>query len=239
MNYRVNGFTGIKAILFDVDDTLYDRGGVQDEILKIITKKLPTLFKNVEMDRISASFYESDMIITAEFDSGAPLEGLRERRSALFLKALGLPEEYTIPITQIYMDEYPKIKSEVPDAVATIQSLAKAYKIGIVSNSFADVQFRKLETLGILSEMSCIILSDETGLRKPDPEIFIRAASQLEINPSDCLYVGDSYVNDIIGAANAGMLTCWFNRENNAIEDFKLQPNFIIRELKELISICK
>jgi HAD superfamily hydrolase (TIGR01549 family) len=231
--------TGIKAILFDVDDTLYDREGVQDKALEIIIKKLPALFKNIEMDRIRTAFYEADMIITAEFDSGAPLEGLRERRSALFLKALGLPEEYAVPITRIYMDEYPKVKAEVPDAVATVRSLAESYKVGIVSNSFGDVQYRKLETLELISEMSCIILSDETGLRKPDPEIFIRAALQLEINPSECLYVGDSYVNDIIGAANAGMLTCWFNRENKTIENSILQPNFIIRELKELISICK
>jgi HAD superfamily hydrolase (TIGR01549 family) len=231
--------TGVKAVLFDLDDTLYDRAGVQDKALEIIVKKLPVLFKGIEMERISAAFYESDMIVTVEFDAGAPLEGLRDRRSGLFLRALGLPEEYAVTITRIYMDEYPKLKSEVPGAVATVRSLVKSYKVGIVSNGFADVQHRKLETLELLSDIPSITLSDETGLRKPDPEIFIRGALQLEINPSECLYVGDSYVNDIIGAANAGMLTCWFNRENKTIENPVSQPDFIITELKELINICK
>lgn len=231
--------TGIKAILFDVDDTLYDREGVQGKALEIIVKKLPALFKNIDMDRISAAFYESDEIVTEEFNAGAPLEGLREKRSALTLRALGLSEEYTDTITRIYMEEYPKIKAEVPDAVTTVRTLAKSYKVGIVSNSFADVQYRKLNTLDLLSEMSCIILSDETGLRKPNPEIFTRAALKLEVEPSECLYVGDSYVNDIIGAANAGMLTCWFNRDNKTIENLIPQPDFIIRELKELIDICR
>jgi len=229
----------IKAVLFDVDYTLFDRKGVQDKVLEIIVRKLPNLFNAIKMDSITAAFYESDEIVTAEFDAGAPLEGLRERRSALFLRALGLPEEYTDTITRIYMEEYPKLKAEVPDAVATVRTLSKSYKVGIVSNSFADVQYRKLGTLEILADMSCVILSDETGLRKPDPEIFIRAALRLEVEPSECLYVGDSYVNDIIGAKSAGMLACWFNRDDKKPETVAEQPDFIIRKLEELISICR
>lgn len=229
----------IKAVLFDVDDTLYDRNTAQYITLDIIVRRLPEIFNGVDLGRITPAFIESDVITTREFEEGAPGEGLRDRRSRIFLNLLGLPEEYASTITELYVSEYPKVKAEVPGAVATVRELAKTFKIGIVSNSFTDVQYRKLETLGLLPELSCIVLSDEIGVRKPDPGIFTHATSLLELHPSACLYVGDSYTNDVIGAKKAGMLACWFNREKKKPGNLVMSHDFIIEKLVELIEICR
>ena len=229
----------IDAVLFDVDETLFDRESAQHMVLDVIVRRLPELFNGIDMESITAAFIESDVITTKEFDEGAPGEGLRDRRSGIFLSLLGLPEECTPTITEMYVSEYPKVKAEVSGAVATVTELAKTFKVGVVSNSFADVQYRKLEALGLRPQLSCIMLSDEIGVRKPDPLIFTQAASLLEVEPSACLYVGDSYANDVIGARNAGMLACWFNPDNKKPESLITQPDFIIKKLEELINLCR
>jgi HAD superfamily hydrolase (TIGR01509 family) len=79
------------------------------------------------------------------------------------------------------------------------------------------VQLRKLDTLGIRHVFSCIVLSEEFGIRKPDPRIFFHAAGLLGVSPSECLYIGDSYKNDITGSRAAGMLSCWFKRGHSSL----------------------
>ncbi len=227
----------IGAVLFDIDDTLYDRNAAQYMALDIIVQRLPEIFKGIDKERATAAFMESDIITTLEFDAGAPGEGIRDRRSRIFLSALGLPEEYAGTITEIYVTEYPKVKAEVPGAVAAIRELTKTFKVGVVSNSFADVQYQKLEVLGLRHGLSCIVLSDELGIRKPEPGIFTHAASLLQVHPTECLYVGDSYANDIIGANNAGMKVCWFNPEHKKPGTKYVQVDYEIQELAELITV--
>ena len=57
------------------------------------------------------------------------------------------------------------------------------------------------------------MISEAEGLRKPDPAIFLRAADWLHVEPSQCLFVGDNPVVDILGAHAAGMRTAWFRRD--------------------------
>jgi putative hydrolase of the HAD superfamily len=56
----------------------------------------------------------------------------------------------------------------------------------------------------------------------------------LHRQPQECLYVGDSYANDVIGAKNAGMRACWLNRAEVKMPDEKTKPDFIIGKFEEL-----
>ena len=108
-----------------------------------------------------------------------------------------------------------------------------------VSNGLADVQYRKLETMGLYDLFSCIVLSEVIGIRKPDPAIFQKAASLIHVKPAECLYVGDSYVNDVIGAKNAGMQACWLNPESIKPQDETIKADFIISKLEELPALLR
>jgi putative hydrolase of the HAD superfamily len=224
----------IKAILFDVDETLFDRVLAQQAVLELIVRQLPRVFSNYEPERVLAAFLESDRVTTEVFNSGGPSEGSRDRRSKLFLQLLGIDEKYTTKITELYVKDYPGVKAQVDGAVPVIKQLSRKYRLGVVSNGFTDVQYRKLEGMGLRDLFSCVVLSEEIGIRKPDSRIFHRAASLLHMQPQECLYVGDSYTNDVIGAKNAGMQVCWFNRESQQIPDEKIKPDFIITKFAEL-----
>jgi putative hydrolase of the HAD superfamily len=55
-------------------------------------------------------------------------------------------------------------------------------------------------------------VSEEAGVAKPDPKIFEIALDRLGVGALETVMVGDSWINDIAGAAAAGLRTVWFNR---------------------------
>lgn len=235
----IDRMENIRAVLFDVDDTLFDRKGAQLLALERLIERLPGIFQDIEQERIAAAFVESDLITTRDFDAGAPSEGLREIRSRLFLRMLGLSEDHAGTITEIYLREYPAVNAAMPGAGALVKGLDGRYLKGIVSNGFPDIQYTKLETIGLRREFSCIVLSEEFGVRKPDPRIFTHAAALLNVKPAECLYVGDSYKNDVIGAAGAGIRTCWFKHNSAMHPTGDLKADMVINNLAELAVILK
>lgn len=226
----------IKAILFDVDDTLYDRNLAQRKVLDLIIDQLPDVFGSLEKEHILEAFLESDRISTADFNTGFPFEGLRDNRNRIFLRLIGVAEDYAGTITELYVKYSPTIKAPVVGAVYTVKNLSKMFKVGVVSNGAPDVQYRKLETIGLRNLFSCIVLSEEIGsVRKPDPRIFQLALSTLHVKPSECLFVGDSYDNDVIGAKAVGMQACWLNRESLKLKNENIKANFVISRIDELL----
>jgi putative hydrolase of the HAD superfamily len=158
---------------------------------------------------------------------------MRESRSKLFLHLLGINENFAAAFTEIYVKDYPTVKTPVAGAIPLVRKLSKKITVGVVSNGLPDVQYTKLETLGLRDLFSCIVLSEEFGVRKPDSRIFLHAASILKMQPSECLYIGDSYPIDIIGAKNAGMQACWLNRDGAKPRDEKIRADFVISKMQE------
>jgi putative hydrolase of the HAD superfamily len=224
----------IKAVLFDVDDTLFDRALAQKAVLELIVKQMPGVFDGLKPERVLEAYLESDRVSTERFDAGAPSEALRDLRNKLFLQLLSLKDDLAATISEIYVRDYPKVKTPVAGAIPLVKKLSRIFKVGIVSNGLADVQYTKLETMGLRDLFSCVVLSEEFGIRKPDKRIFRHAAAMLHMQPPECLYVGDSYVNDIIGAKNAGMLACWLNPASLQPPDEKIKVDFIISRFREL-----
>jgi putative hydrolase of the HAD superfamily len=231
--------SNIKAVLFDIDDTLFDRNKAQVMILDNIIKRFPQAFQFMEKKRVLEAFLESDRVSTEAFAAGAPSEGLRDLRSRLFLRLLYITEEYADAITEIYVREYPTVNAPVDSAVSLVKASSCRFKVGVVSNGLPDVQYQKLETIGLRDIFACIVLSEEIGIRKPDPGIFRRAANLLQLPPSQCLYIGNSYTDDIIGAKAAGMSTCWFCRDASYPENALVHTDYVVGNLEEFKQILK
>jgi putative hydrolase of the HAD superfamily len=230
--------TEMKAILFDIDDTLYDRNKSQPLVLDKIVKLFPHLFSAMDKQLVLDTFLESDRISTKDWEAGLHHDDIREYRSKLFLKALDLPLEHAEAITEAYVQEYPFINAPVDNAVELVQKAMRRFKTGVISNSMPDVQYQKITTLGLNGYFSCVVIATEIGLKKPDPRIFHYAAKQLKVLPGECMYIGDNYENDITGAKGAGMATCWFRRNNTVIEN-TVDADYIVESLEEAEGILE
>jgi HAD superfamily hydrolase (TIGR01509 family) len=224
----------LRAVLFDVDDTLFDRTRAQNDLVRELAHRLDDLFAGIPFERTREAFFESDRRVNQLMDSGKIVEGARAERSRLFLGLLHLDESAAGRVTDEYMKLYPEINVPVKGSVQTLGFLHGRYQLGVVSNGFVDIQHHKLESLGIARLFDCVVLSDELGIRKPDPRIFEEALKRLGRTPDECLYVGDSCRYDVAGARNAGIRTCWFNPEGARRPPGESEPEFEIHSFSEL-----
>lgn len=92
-----------------------------------------------------------------------------------------------------------------PDTFATLGQLrSRNIKIGLVSNWDSRLR-RILDGLNITDLLDCLVISSEVGFRKPRPEIFNHALSQLGIEAREAIHAGDVYEDDYLGASQAGL----------------------------------
>lgn len=95
-----------------------------------------------------------------------------------------------------------------------LRSLAQNYRLALLSNFDDGVTARRvLAESGLDSFFETIVISEEEGLRKPSRAIFERACTRLAVSPADCLYIGDTLVEDIEGASGAGLPALWIRRQ--------------------------
>lgn len=85
-------------------------------------------------------------------------------------------------------------------------------RLAVITNGWSAFQRRTIDAIGIADAVDLILISEAEGLRKPDPRLFLRAAKQLGVSPSDRLYVGDNPDADILGAYATGMRAAWLRR---------------------------
>lgn len=90
-------------------------------------------------------------------------------------------------------------------AAETLEALReRGYRLGVVSNSNGHVR-RLLARAGLAALFEVIVDSAEVGIEKPDPRIFFLATELLGVEPARCVYVGDIYEIDVVGARKAGL----------------------------------
>jgi Haloacid dehalogenase-like hydrolase len=94
--------------------------------------------------------------------------------------------------------------------VETLTALqAQGIRLGIVANGRAQGQHTKIARLGIRPYLSAVIISEAVQIEKPNPRIFARALAEVGCQASQAWFVGDHPVNDILGAAAAGLQPIW------------------------------
>ncbi len=129
------------------------------------------------------------------------------------------------------------------DVKSTLVRLCeRGYTLGIIANTISETEIPDwLEENGLKQYFNIVVLSSILGIRKPNPEIFLRAARQADIEPYHCAYVGDNPSRDIRGARLAGfklvvilLEAATLNKEPPKVKD---RPDFIIHECCDLLNI--
>ena len=85
----------------------------------------------------------------------------------------------------------------------------------MITNGASSEQRLKITTVGLDRFFPEPLISDEVGVQKPDPAIFEQALTTLEVLASDAVYIGNSFVNDVEGAAAVGMDTIWLDHHGS------------------------
>jgi putative hydrolase of the HAD superfamily len=127
-----------------------------------------------------------------------------------------------------------------PGMTETLATLrAGGLALGLVTNGEAVFQSRYIEALGLRERVDAILISEIEGIRKPDRELFLRAAKRLDAAPANCLFVGDNPTADILGAHAAGMATAWFRSGMEWPADQEAPPGSVIDTLPEVLNLTR
>lgn len=117
----------------------------------------------------------------------------------------------------VFMAEYEPATRAYADALPALQRL-KGARLGIISNGVREQQITKLERARMLSCFSVLVFSEDAGLGKPAPEIFLEACRRAGSDPAECVYIGDNLETDILPSRELGMRPIWLERSASVAE---------------------
>ncbi len=120
---------------------------------------------------------------------------------------------------------------------------SRGYRLHICSNGFTEVQYRKLDMVGMSDYFDTIVLSEQAGANKPSPNFFEFAFSQSKAVPTSTIMIGDNFSTDILGAMDAGLDTIYFNCNKLPLtsgaqkKQTEYTPTYIVNSLSEIRNI--
>jgi putative hydrolase of the HAD superfamily len=101
-----------------------------------------------------------------------------------------------------------------------LEKLALNFKLGIVTNGRERCQNAKIDFVGIRGLFKAIEVSEQFGIKKPDPRIFQSCLDKLGSKASDSICIGDNPKNDLYPAKELGMKTIWVKNNNFEVPEY-------------------
>jgi HAD superfamily hydrolase (TIGR01509 family) len=212
----------VEAVLFDWSDTLVQFTW-DDELLAAGHRAgLATLGREHEADGITERF-RADVL-----PAMVPGDDYR----TLLRTLLGdVSDEDADRFIDAEHDAWRSAHALLGTAHALLDALReRGLKTGLVANAWPEPSRlirRDVQELGLAERLDVLVFSDEVGVRKPDPAIFLRALAELGVDPLDAMFVGDKLEADVQGAANVGMTTVqalWFAADDTPSA---VEPDFL------------
>jgi putative hydrolase of the HAD superfamily len=205
----------IKAVLFDLGETLLDFGRINTtKIFRQSAKLTYEFLQSCNKPLGNFQWYCWHSMIAFRFHCLVSSLTGKDFNALLLLKKIGIKKGFTIDEDQLrqlgwlWYEPLAKLARIEPRLKATLASLKQmGLKLGIVSNTFisAGSLDRHLAQFGILDFFPIRLYSHQFAFRKPDIRIFQTAAQQIGEPPQDVLFVGDRINKDIVPALKVGM----------------------------------
>lgn len=215
---------GVFWIWFDLDDTLIDFHANSRSALRLLYEQegLASYYATCE-EWIGAYECHNHKLwdrynrgeITQDF---LRLDRFRTPLNAGWGGTVDELDAYCLRLDPLYLGLLAAQTAMVDGAVELVESLRdKGYNIGVLSNGFTDVQNRKLVNTGLDRIVDLMVLSDDIGVNKPDPRLFVHAMSRTaDMEPSHHLMIGDNPDTDIAGAVRSGWRAIHLDRRLGA-----------------------
>ena len=228
-----------QAVLFDLDDTLFDYQHCSRRGLIALQADYACLQSKTvaELQREHLRLLNETH---AQVMQGAlsPQAAHVERFRRLFASCgQDISTDTTESARAIYRQAYEAARRAVPGVIPLLKALrSRRVKLAVVTNNFASEQREKLRACGLESLVDALIVSEEIGVAKPDPAIFAAALETVGCEAGEAAMVGDSWPVDVVGAHGAGIhQVIWLNRYGLACPDPALAAEIVSFEPLEMV----
>ena len=220
----------IKAVIFDFDNTLGDRFEYCYQTYRCFVK---TFLPEIDENSILFESMLQDLVLYDEYGN----VGNKDQILRTFEQKYGVRINMSGKEFARWWIEHQYLFTVLfPDAMDTVLKLKEKYKIGILTNGAHLAQWGKIEKSGLLPYMDAVLVSEDAGFTKPDIRIFQMMADKLGLKCEECVYVGDTFSLDIMGAYNSGMKPVWiWPSERATPSDFEVTRILNISDLLEIL----
>jgi len=224
-----------KAILFDLDDTLWPIAPAilqaEESLFDWLREHAPRVAERFSIDTLRQARLE---LLAQKPEFQLDLGKLRRAGLlAAFEQAGEDPAKVEHAMTQFFAARNAVIPFD--DVVPGLIRLREKVLVGSISNGNAD-----LRTIGLSHHFKVSVAAHELGVAKPDAAIFLAACRELGVAPEDAVYVGDDVLLDVQGAQRAGLRAVWMNRTGSTAHlEHDVVPDTVVRDFHELLDWLK
>ena len=197
----------VQAIIFDLDDTLWEVGPVivraEHAMLEFLAGRYPRVLELHTLDSmrdLRARMAIEHPAMRHDF-TWLRLESLRRHA-----REAGYPESMAQEAFAVFY----RVRNEVTlydDAVPALERLHARFRLFAISNGNAD-----LAAIGLARFFEHALAARDAGMLKPDPRIFGLLLQRAGLGPEAVVHVGDDVIADVEGARRAGVTPVWLNR---------------------------
>ena len=227
-----------KHVFFDLDRTLWDFDAAAEVAFERIYEKynlkslgIPSAHEFHEvyhpLNERLWELYREDKITKADLN--------RTR----FLKPLEHYGIHDIELADHLSEDYvywsPRIIRLVPGTMELLDYLKPKYHLHLITNGFQEVQHTKLSGSGLEPYFETLTVSEEVGVKKPNPEIFHYALRKAHATAEESIVIGDEMAVDIDGAKAAGIDQIFFNAKGEKVEGERTHEVKSLLEIKQLL----
>jgi putative hydrolase of the HAD superfamily len=210
----------VQAVFFDLDDTLLDDDRCWRVAVSLTCTELALRHPSVERVTLETSYLENSPRLWATFGSAprtaSGSSAAHDLRLAVWETVLDACGVEAPGLAGEAVEGYERHRRETyvcfADVRPVIQRLRERVRVAVITNGPSEGQREKLDLTGLTSLLDLVVVSGDLGVGKPDAAIFRFALDHLGLDPAYVWHVGDSLVNDVGGARNAGLGSVWLNR---------------------------
>lgn len=243
----------VRAIYFDLDDTLcryWDaskaalRASFEAEAPEGVTVEQMTAVWASEFKKFSPEVKTPEWYDTYLKHGGTTRLELMRR----VLATLGHPdEERAAELSRLYGVMRDQNLELFHDALYVLDELKKSYPLGLITNGPADIQREEIATLNLTHYFDHVFIEGEVGFGKPIQEVFRMAERAVDCQPSELVFIGNSYAHDIQPASEAGWHTIWIRRPSDVPPSGQVEqrpegspePDHVVGDLVSILGLLE
>jgi putative hydrolase of the HAD superfamily len=202
----------LAAILFDIDDTLYSTTEFAASARRNAVRAMIDAGLDLPEDVLLKELDE----VLAEFSSNYEhhFDKLLQRLRPSSLSRVNPALIVAAGVAAYHDTKFRELKP-FDDVIPLLRDLKEAgLRVGIITHGWTVKQAEKLVRLKLVQYLDpkAVFISDQIGISKPNPKLYLTALRDLALEPARAMYVGDSPEHDIAPPHSIGMITVWATR---------------------------
>jgi phosphoserine phosphatase len=227
----------IRAIFFDLDDTLVDDTVSLEQCAEQAARELAP-DRGASPADLADAYVDAAINFWTQLGPGSPKPTSGAIRPMMWRHALARFGVNDDDLAQRLARRFDELRVErvefFPDALPVLNALHGRYRMAIITNGFAETHEQKIARLELERFFDRVILAGELQMAKPDPAVFVHGMELLEVKPGESIMVGDRYDRDIEGAHAAGMRAVWIRCRDEEIPAGARPPDATIASIGAL-----